>query len=136
MPDPQVTQDLNDILQRMIAFYRGMGPECDNRSAYRDIPALQIEEVAKANPGAVVLDVRTTDEFEEGHIPGSRLMTFTEIPQRYETLPPRETPLIVSCQQGVRSRIACNMLARLGYTKLFNVIEGMNGWTGPVETGA
>lgn len=136
MPDPQITHDLTDLLQRLIAFYRGMGPACDNRAAYQDVSATRIEEVAKGAPGAVVLDVRTPDEYEEGHIPGSRLMPFTEIPQRYEELPPRDTPLIVSCQQGVRSRIACNMLAHLGYTRLFNVVEGMNGWTGPVETGS
>lgn len=136
MPDPLKTQELQDILQKMIAMFRGMGPPCDNRSAYKDVSAAEIEDMKKKEAGAVVVDVRTPDEYAEGHIPGSRHLPFTEIPARYEELPPKGTPLLVSCQQGVRSRIACNMLAHLGYTKLYNVVEGMNGWTGPVETGA
>lgn len=135
MPDPRKSQELQDILQKMIAMFRGLGPPCDNRAAYRDLAAADIENAMKKESAAVVLDVRTPDEYEEGHIPGSRLLPFTEIPARYEELPPQGTPLIVSCQQGVRSRIACNMLAHLGYAKLYNVADGMNGWTGPVETG-
>ena len=136
MADPQKTQELADILQRMIAFYRGMGPSCDNTSTYEEVSTIELEDRLKTTPGAKVLDVRTADEYGEGHIPGALFMPFTEIPQKYDALPPRETPLFVSCAQGVRSRVACNLLAHLGYSKLFNVTEGMNAWNGPVEQGS
>lgn len=64
-------------------------------------------------PGAVLLDVRTKEEYAAGHIPGSINLPLSSIEDISLS---REHPLFVYCQSGMRSRAACAQLARRGYT--------------------
>ena len=84
-----------------------------------------------AAPGAVLLDVRTPQEYREGHIPGSRNLPLREI-QRIGTLAGPETPLFVYCHSGARSAQAVGMLRRMGYTGAKN-IGGITAYRGEVE---
>ena len=69
-----------------------------------------------ATPNALLLDVRTQEEYADGHIPESRNLPLQTL-GRTELLPPaRETPLFVYCLSGVRSRQAAGLLRRMGYT--------------------
>ena len=65
-----------------------------------------------ATPNALLLDVRTQEEYADGHIPESRNLPLQTL-GRTELLPPaRETPLFVYCLSGVRSRQAAGLLRR------------------------
>lgn len=82
--------------------------------------------------GAVLLDVRTPQEFRAGHIPGSRnipLQRLDEVEWEAESM---DTALYVYCQSGARSRQASAMLQRMGYTNVHN-IGGIAAYTGSVE---
>lgn len=83
-------------------------------------------------PGAVLLDVRTPKEYQEGHVPGSKNVPLQAISQVTSVAKAKETPLFVYCYSGSRSGQAVNMLKRMGYTNVRN-IGGISSYTGKVE---
>ena len=84
--------------------------------------------------GAVLLDVRTPEEFAERHIPGAinipnETISTEEIPE----LPDKDQLILVYCRSGNRSKQASEKLVALGYT---NIVEfgGINDWPGETVT--
>ncbi len=87
----------------------------------------------RAAPGAVLLDVRTREEYqEEGHIPGSKNLDVQNIRKARELLPDQATPLFVYCYSGARSGQAVFMLKTMGYTDVTN-IGGIMDYHGEIE---
>lgn len=85
-----------------------------------------------AASGAVLLDVRTAQEYQEGHIPGSVNVPLQSL-GREGTLPAgKDAALFVYCHSGARSRQAVELLARMGYENVKN-IGGIAAYTGKVE---
>ena len=82
--------------------------------------------------GAVLLDVRTREEYSQGHIPGSRNLPLGETGQLAQWAPERSTPLFVYCLSGARSAQATAQLRRMGYEHVTN-IGGISGYRGKVE---
>lgn len=91
-------------------------------------------EDARATPGAVVLDVRSPEEFVDGHIDGARNVPVSHIQNAPRQVPALDTPLFVYCLSGARSAQACRFLAQMGYTTVTNM-GGINRWSGPVKQG-
>lgn len=83
--------------------------------------------------GAVLLDVRTPQEYQAGHIPGSQNIPLQEIGRASAGVGGKETPLFVYCHSGARSRQAVGVLQRMGYLNVKN-IGGIAAYTGKVET--
>ena len=73
--------------------------------------------------GAILIDVRTRAEYDEGHIAGAYLMPLDEIYQHPELhlLKQRDTPVLLYCRSGRRSGLVMHDLARLGYKYLMNI---------------
>ena len=88
-------------------------------------------EVSKLlEQGAVLVDVRTEDEFESGHLERAVHLPYQNIldlPDRIEL--EKDTPIVVYCQSGRRSGIAKETLVEAGYTRVFNAggYEGLKG---------
>ncbi len=83
----------------------------------------------------ILLDVRTQGEYEEQHIPGSILIPVNELEKRAEAeLTDKDADIIVYCASGKRSTSAANILAGLGYTKVYN-LGGIMDWPYEVEPG-
>lgn len=81
----------------------------------------------------VLLDVRTQEEFNNGHIPGALLLPYDEIDQKAaQLLPEKEKEIIIYCRSGRRSAIAEDSLEALEYTNVKD-FGGMNRWQGQVE---
>ena len=70
--------------------------------------------------GAIVLDVRTTSEFANGHIKGSVNVPLNKLPQYLPKLKDKTQPIITCCASGSRSAEAVNVLHYHGYTNLHN----------------
>lgn len=87
-----------------------------------------------AASGAVVIDVRTPQEFEAGHIPGARLIPFDQIAARAGELPAKDRPVVLYCRTGRRTGLAAATLQQLGYTAVYDM-QGLTNWPGPVEAG-
>ena len=96
-----------------------------------------IDELELAHQaGATVLDVRESDEYAEGHVPGAQLLPLSILPVRVPDLP-RTEPVFVICQSGGRSTQAAQLLDRAGFD-VRNVAGGTSAWLRsgrPVETG-
>jgi len=104
-------------------------------NTYRQISMKEAEEMMVIENNYVILDVRTLQEYNEGHIPGAicipnETIGSEEIPQ----LPDKDQLILVYCRSGNRSKQASQKLVQLGYT---NVVEfgGILDWTGEVEIG-
>jgi rhodanese-related sulfurtransferase len=80
-----------------------------------------------------LIDVRTPEEYLEGHIPGSRNVPLNRIGEIEKVVPDRGAKLFVYCLSGSRSASACAHLVRMGYTNVFN-IGGIAHWNGRIET--
>ena len=77
--------------------------------------------------GAVLLDVRTPDEYRQGHPPAVRNIPLQELPQRLAEVGPPGTPVVVYCQAGGRSTRAADFLRANGYPDVFNLLS-VNNW--------
>ena len=82
--------------------------------------------------GAVLLDVRTPEEYGEGHIPQSKNVPLQALDTVRTVAEKKDTELFVYCYSGARSRQAAAMLGRMGYTKVRN-IGGIASYRGKVE---
>ena len=83
-------------------------------------------------PGAILLDVRTPQEYREGHIPASHNVPLQDLESVAFVAEDPDAPLFVYCHSGARSRQATLLLQQMGYTKVYN-IGGITAYTGTVE---
>jgi rhodanese-related sulfurtransferase len=86
-------------------------------------------ELLASDKNAILLDVRTLEEFTAGRIQGSILFPYDEIDQASATkiIGPKDRTIIVYCRSGRRSEIAAAALASLGYTKIFD-LGAISSW--------
>lgn len=99
---------------------------------YEQINAEKAKEIMDNETDYIIVDARTQEEFDEGHIEGAILIPEYEITDRAEKeLPDKDQLILVYCRSGRRSKIASETLVNLGYT---NVKEfgGIIDW--PYET--
>jgi phage shock protein E len=102
---------------------------------YRRISMQEAVEMMEKETGYVILDVRTRQEYDSGHIPGAILIPNETIgTDELPELPDKDQLILVYCRSGNRSRQASDKLVKLGYT---NVVEfgGINSWPGEVVAG-
>ena len=81
---------------------------------------------------AVLLDVRSPQEYREGHIPGSQNVPLQQLDKVEEVTENKDTVLYVYCRSGARSRQAVSLLKHMGYTNVHN-IGGIAAYSGKVE---
>lgn len=100
--------------------------------SYVKITPNQAYELMQSQNNCTVLDVRTPEEFSQGHIPGAILIPDYELAKRAEKeLPDKNALILVYCRSGNRSRQATNTLLKLGYTNVKD-FGGIIDW--PFET--
>ncbi|MDD2954858.1 MAG: rhodanese-like domain-containing protein [Oscillospiraceae bacterium] len=100
-------------------------------------PGFLTPEKAKARMDSgdeiVILDVRTEQEYAEGHIPGSVLITDSLLPERAaQCLPDLDAEILVYCRSGRRSAAAAQVLAEMGYSNVWD-FGGILDWPYEVE---
>ena len=106
--------------------------ERDEGDSYMNITAQEAKEIMDTESNYVILDVRTQEEYDEGHIKDAILIPDYEIADRAESeLNDKEQLILVYCRSGRRSKNVAKQLADMGYT---NVKEfgGIIDW--PYET--
>ena len=86
----------------------------------------------KETADAVLLDVRTPEEFRSGHIPGSMNIPLQELQQAESAVEEKDRPVFVYCQSGGRSRQAAAKLKQMGYTDVTD-LGGISSYRGEIE---
>lgn len=95
---------------------------------YISVSGKEAKQIMEKEKNYIILDVRTKEEFDAGHIPGAVLIPDYEIQQRAQKeLTDKNQLILVYCRSGRRSKLASQSLADMGYT---NVVEfgGINDW--------
>ena len=107
--------------------------EGENMASYVSITAEEAKEIMDTESGYVILDVRTEEEFSEGHIPGAILIPDYEIGEKaQEVLKEKDRMILVFCRSGRRSKLAADALAKLGYTNI-KEFGGIIDWPYEIE---
>lgn len=103
---------------------------CCKRMCYRSIQNgdITIEELNnKIAQGAILLDVRSNQEYNEGHLQGAINIPDYELRNRVQREIPKKNQLVVIyCQYGGRSRNVYNMMKNMGYTNICNLSGGLD----------
>ena len=97
-------------------------------SFIRQLSAADLHDMIIGDNNFVLLDVRTTTEFEDNHISGALNIPVADLRTRYKDLV-KEKPTILICSSGNRSSLGTSILSRNGFTSLFNVAGGMLGYS-------
>lgn len=101
--------------------------------SYEHITHEDAQRIIKANPDAIILDVRTPEEYEKKHIPGAVLLPIEDIRGgKLSKLPDKDATILIYCWTGRRAEDSAELLIKRGYTKVYE-FGGLVDWTGPVE---
>ena len=110
-----------------ILFFTGCG------QSYKNISHEDAVRIMNSGQNALVVDVRTVEEYENKHIPGAVLIPINEIKNgRLEKLPDKNQILLLYCWTGRRSEDAAKILSQNGYKYVYN-FGGIVDWEGELE---
>ena len=91
----------------------------NNSLGYEQISGEEAKRLMDTEKNYIIIDARTIEEFNEGHIEGAILIPEYEIGERAEKeLPCKDQLILVYCRSGRRSKIAAQALADMGYTNV------------------
>ena len=111
----------------------GQEKENNREAVYVNITAKEAKQIMNSQEGYVILDTRTQEEYDEGHIPGAILIPYDEILTKAESvLKDKNQLILVYCRSGRRSKLAAEDLVKLGYTNI-KEFGGIIDWPYEVE---
>lgn len=94
----------------------------------RDIEPVELEQLLdKDSNQLLIIDVRESWEYAQGHVPGARSISLGEFARRAEELNPTQ-PVAVICASGGRSQSAAALLGQKGFDTVYNVVGGTFNW--------
>lgn len=109
-----------------------IGDSKNERNSYERISQDEAQKIMDEGSDFLIVDVRTPDEYAEGHIKGAINVPNEEIADtEIEALPDKEQLLLVYCRSGNRSKDASSKLAAMGYTNI-KEFGGINTWQGEI----
>ena len=121
------------LLAVMLLTACGQDKENDQGAVYVNITAEEAKQIMDTEEGYIILDVRTQEEYDQGHIPGAILISHEEIAEKAEdVLTNKDQLILVYCRSGRRSKIAAEALVELGYTNI-KEFGGIIDWPYEVE---
>ena len=107
-----------------------LGSGCGISKPYREMSMQKASEWMEKESGYLLVDVRTAEEYEEGHIPGAILLPIEEIRKgKLDALPDPDQTLLIYCRTGRRAEDAAAILVKEGYSNVY-AIGGIFDWTG------
>ena len=101
--------------------------------SYKNISHEDAVRIMKSGQNAIVVDVRTVDEYEKRHVPGAVLVPIDQIKNgRFDKLPNKDQILLVYCWTGRRAEDAAKILSQNGYKYVYT-FGGIVDWEGELE---
>ena len=111
----------------------GQYKENNQGAVYVNITAEEAKQLMDSEEGYIILDVRTQEEYDQGHIPGATQISHEEIAEKAEgALTDKNQLILVYCRSGRRSKLAAEALVELGYTNI-KEFGGIIDWPYEVE---
>lgn len=102
--------------------------------SYTQISQEEAKQMMEQDGTQIIVDVRTQEEYDSGHIPGAICIPNESIGTEHpEELPDLDQVILVYCRSGNRSKQAAQKLFDMGYINVYE-FGGINAWTGEVVT--
>ena len=121
------------LLAVMLLTACGQDKENDQGAVYVNITAEEAKQIMDSEEGYIILDVRTQEEYDQGHIQGAIVISHEEIAEKAEdVLTDKDQLILVYCRSGRRSKLAAEALVELGYTNI-KEFGGISDWPYEVE---
>mgnify|MGYP006269157647 CR=1 FL=1 len=100
-----------------------------------NVDAAEFARLAEDLADAQLIDVRTPEEYEQGHLDGAQLVDIMDpdFAERIAELD-KQRPCLVYCRSGNRSFHAGMFMKQQGFEKVYNLADGILGWNGAVVT--
>jgi len=111
-PEIEINEETSDIEEEI--------------SAIISITPAEVYKIITNDEDYIILDVRTQDEYNEGHLDKALLIPVDELKGRLGELP-KDKPIIVYCRSGARSNRAANILIENGFTEVYDM-GGILSW--------
>lgn len=103
----------------IMSYLIGMG--CDSLSPQ------EVKAKRESGDNLLLLDVRTPGEYAQKSIKGAKLVPLQELGMRHNEVP-KDKEVIIYCQNGIRSVVACKMLRKMGFENVKNMSGGISSW--------
>jgi rhodanese-related sulfurtransferase len=102
-----------------------------NHPQVQEISILKLDSLQKALPNAILLDVRSDEEWDAGHLEGASYISY-DWDHRLEPLKalPEDRPILVYCEAGGRSGVITEELRIIGHPYIIDLTGGISDWTG------
>jgi phage shock protein E len=101
---------------------------CSN-SFYTKLDVSETKKLLQGNEDILIIDVRTKEEYNLGHIEGAILIPYDEIESKIEDLSEyKNKDILVYCRTQNRSNIAVQILQENGFTKIYQMVDGYSNW--------
>ena len=121
------------LLAAILLTACGQAKGNEQEAMHVNITAQEAKAIMDAEEGYVILDTRTREEYDQGHIPGAIQISHDEITEKAEeVLTDKDQLILVYCRSGRRSKIAAEALVELGYTNI-KEFGGIIDWPYEVE---
>lgn len=99
----------------------------EQQLVYKTISVSDARAMMQSSSNVLVIDVRTPEEYVQGHLKGAINIPLSDLPPRIEALE-QNRPILVYCQTGYRSAQASSILVKAGFTKVYNLEGGIIAW--------
>ena len=122
---------INGLFSRvaMVLLLLAMGNACFAQAT--DISQAELMQRIKAKHAQLILDVRSPEEYKEGHVPGAINIPYDQIDSRLAEIGSyKNKDVVLYCVSGGRAEKAANILQSAGFSKLQHVDGDMDGWLG------
>jgi len=120
------------IIGGIVLMFNKKDKNIENQSTIRYVSMDEIVEIMNENKDYIILDVRTIEEYNEGHIPNAICISNETIGEEtINELPNKEQLILIYCRSGNRSKQAAAKLEKLGYTNLVE-FGGIIDWKGEI----
>ena len=97
--------------------------------SFKNVSAEEAHKLICENKEFIILDVRTKEEYDKGHIPGAKLIPVEVIPTKVDQLDKyKDKPVLVYCASGAKSPVAIITLENNGFKNIYNLSSGISSW--------
>jgi parallel beta-helix repeat protein len=111
----------------ILSFFSLIARLAVGQVVYVDVTVSQAKIMLYTDPSLVLLDVRNQSEYDAGHIRNAKLIPLWNLTQNLGELD-KTDEILVYCAAGARSTNASSILASNGFSHIYNILEGINGW--------
>ena len=118
------TQSLGD---RSVKLAGSINYETATVNGYVNVNVSEAKQMIETNAELVILDVRTLEEYNEGHIENAVLIPVSELESRLDELD-KEKETLAYCKLGGRSATASQILVDHGFSSVYNMLGGITAW--------